>query len=725
MLHQRHPPGEIASDPSPPSSPPVPAAARAPSSLAAAMDERPIKPKAAADPFAVEDPFNTGGAPAPPSGVISAPRERRPAGKGKGKGKAPAVSAEAAAAAEAARNRPAIKPTGLDPSLPDPDPLSASAFQEASEAVRIFGEPLVQCIYSRAFALRESGLKQIAEGVKSGRWNDLAGPSELMHASVPLLLISATDRLPSVFSQGAGALLANLLDFGAALGSTAALTPVLSEMVAKCAETNSRMREAAFSAVMAAASATAALGPGPVSAVILAPLSAKDKARPHVLVSRLELLKMIIGEHGVGKKASIPVDAVLELVKEGLNHAKAEVRSEAIAVAVAVAKVIGAGPVKRGLEDCPDLVKKVLLEEIAEIPDSVAGAGTRGGGGGGRGGGGGGSGGGDAAMGAVAGGAKKPLRKQQPDADASASSVPKRHPPAPQRATGRPPAVNRKGSVDDEDDHEHEDDGGAAIEVKVGHRAASGPKRKEAAVVDLGDVEEEPPRRQAPPRDMRPPPVVTPEPSASAQAPPESTCDFCGASNPAWGEDELNLHMWQSCPMLLPCRLCSNVVHIDEYEGHLLGECAFKHTLNRCPRCQEPVPVTDFKRHVEDKQCNPRKASKGRCPLCHEDIPLGPEGFKRHLLVDICSKNQRSVQQPQKKKVPSNQPATSAPEVSKIPKPKPLTHQQPQTEEQTPPPKPRKVYPELEVTPTNVIKDARSSAKPFPKKITTSGDLFK
>ena len=79
---------------------------------------------------------------------------------------------------------------------------------------------------------------------------------------------------------------------------------------------------------------------------------------------------------------------------------------------------------------------------------------------------------------------------------------------------------------------------------------------------------------------------------------------------------------------------------------HLVEECDNSKDFKRCPRCKEAVHVRDFEQHLDEALCNVAKppSSANRCPLCHQDIkPAGPEGWKRHLLVDICPNNERHV----------------------------------------------------------------------------------
>ena len=46
------------------------------------------------------------------------------------------------------------------------------------------------------------------------------------------------------------------------------------------------------------------------------------------------------------------------------------------------------------------------------------------------------------------------------------------------------------------------------------------------------------------------------------------------------------------------------VVEIASYTEHLLTECELKTNYQRCPRCTEAIPKSDFDEHTAAKSCN-------------------------------------------------------------------------------------------------------------------------
>ena len=125
----------------------------------------------------------------------------------------------------------------------------------------------------------------------------------------------------------------------------------------------------------------------------------------------------------------------------------------------------------------------------------------------------------------------------------------------------------------------------------------------------------------------------------------EHTCQFCGLFNPNFTSEQIDLHQYKECPMLLPCFKCKQIVEISSLNHHFLNECAQKKQFKQCPKCKEAVLIKDYEAHIADKSCNPFKSSNvcNRCPLCHNDItPNGKVGWEIHLLEQMCPNNPRT-----------------------------------------------------------------------------------
>ena len=127
----------------------------------------------------------------------------------------------------------------------------------------------------------------------------------------------------------------------------------------------------------------------------------------------------------------------------------------------------------------------------------------------------------------------------------------------------------------------------------------------------------------------------------------EHTCQFCGCFNPNWNSDQIEIHQFKECPMLIPCFKCNQIVEIKDLNYHYMNECQFKSEFKIHPKCKEPVLKVDYDNHDKDNNCNPFKSPNlcNRCPLCHMDItPAGNVGWEVHLLQQTCPNNPRSNQ---------------------------------------------------------------------------------
>ena len=125
----------------------------------------------------------------------------------------------------------------------------------------------------------------------------------------------------------------------------------------------------------------------------------------------------------------------------------------------------------------------------------------------------------------------------------------------------------------------------------------------------------------------------------------EHTCQFCGLYNPNFTSEQIDLHQYKECPMLLPCIKCKQIVEVSNLTNHSLNECAQKKQFKQCQRCREAILIKDFEAHTADKSCNPFKTGNvsNRCPLCHNDItPGGKVGWEIHLLEQLCPNNPRT-----------------------------------------------------------------------------------
>ncbi|KAF5298712.1 hypothetical protein FQA39_LY11722 [Lamprigera yunnana] len=132
-------------------------------------------------------------------------------------------------------------------------------------------------------------------------------------------------------------------------------------------------------------------------------------------------------------------------------------------------------------------------------------------------------------------------------------------------------------------------------------------------------------------------------PSNNSQAEEgEKICIFCQESETTIFETSksMNSHYWRSCPMLVRCNECSQVVEVAALCEHLLIECEQKEFYTQCSQCTEAIKLNNFNEH--SPVCKELREGHNRCPLCHVNIEDAENSWKIHLMGERpCLKNTR------------------------------------------------------------------------------------
>lgn len=119
-------------------------------------------------------------------------------------------------------------------------------------------------------------------------------------------------------------------------------------------------------------------------------------------------------------------------------------------------------------------------------------------------------------------------------------------------------------------------------------------------------------------------------------------CIFCGQSEVAIFaiSNSMNSHYWRSCPMLVRCAECSQVVEVAALTDHILMDCEHRENYTQCAQCTEPVRLDELQEH--ELCCTEIAEGCNRCPLCHENLEDEEFVWKKHLMGERpCTKNAR------------------------------------------------------------------------------------
>jgi centrosomal protein CEP104 len=117
-------------------------------------------------------------------------------------------------------------------------------------------------------------------------------------------------------------------------------------------------------------------------------------------------------------------------------------------------------------------------------------------------------------------------------------------------------------------------------------------------------------------------------------------CMFCGASDPGWNEDALDLHYWKDCTFLTPCPACAQVVEIAGLADHLLDECEHRGLYINCEVTGLAVREDDYADFQRSEQYRAAPEEHFYCPLCYQACPDNDAAWKRHISMQ-CAQNTR------------------------------------------------------------------------------------
>ena len=122
-----------------------------------------------------------------------------------------------------------------------------------------------------------------------------------------------------------------------------------------------------------------------------------------------------------------------------------------------------------------------------------------------------------------------------------------------------------------------------------------------------------------------------------------NACEFCGYYKPHITKDELNIHQYKDCPMLMQCDNCKQIIEISNLNNHLLNECDFKEKYIKCNRCKLVVEKESLSEHQVSDNCFDVNEDKEKlCPLCHLNI-MTEDIWKIHFLENGCQGNIRII----------------------------------------------------------------------------------
>ena len=235
--------------------------------------------------------------------------------------------------------------------LPVPEPMAVGATagegNDLADLVRLVGEYVVRCLLSKTWGLREAAVlkaKLLLPELEAAN-----GAAVLVSPLCRLLQTGADDKIAQVFLTSLQLLEECCGLFGrlrvGARDLQHKLDGTTNTLVLKLGDNQPRVREAAFDALLALA-ACPPVGCDFVVKVAIRKLPKRQTGKVwRPLASRLQLLRDLVDEYGVGSASGLTADLAMGFVKENeaTSHTFQEVRDAARELTVSLYKRLGDG----------------------------------------------------------------------------------------------------------------------------------------------------------------------------------------------------------------------------------------------------------------------------------------------------------------------------------------------------------------------------------------------
>eukprot|EP00597_Dinobryon_sp_UTEXLB2267_P016523 CAMPEP_0201094330 /NCGR_PEP_ID=MMETSP0812-20130820/2657_1 /ASSEMBLY_ACC=CAM_ASM_000668 /TAXON_ID=98059 /ORGANISM="Dinobryon sp., Strain UTEXLB2267" /LENGTH=350 /DNA_ID=CAMNT_0047346849 /DNA_START=40 /DNA_END=1092 /DNA_ORIENTATION=+ len=332
--------------------------------------------------------------------------------------------------------------------------------------------------------------------------------------------------------------------------------PVITHLIEKLNDGNLRLREIAKKGLQVLAEANN-VGPAAVGLHALKALPEKQKTAWRPIAARLQLLRDLVSDFGVGSSSGLYVEALLNFPKSvsAFSNSNVEVRDAAKELVVAIQRVAGTAAV----ESILSLLRPIQLNDYK------------------------------AAFSASEEAAEADKKQRQAGNGDHRTAKQLQHPP--HNPGGKVPTTAAK--VD-----------------PANHQMNS--QQEDFNDQEGGD----------PPQDF-------------------TSCMFCGFHDPQWTENDLDVHYWKDCPLLISCPSCAQIVEIAGLPEHLLDECDAKDSYVSCNVTGLAIRSAEFADWQQDPKCCPAPHNCMYCPLCLSSVEDSDEAWLQHL-NSACPRNMRT-----------------------------------------------------------------------------------
>eukprot|EP00931_Biecheleriopsis_adriatica_P088314 TRINITY_DN6265_c0_g2_i1.p1 TRINITY_DN6265_c0_g2~~TRINITY_DN6265_c0_g2_i1.p1 ORF type:complete len:745 (+),score=159.84 TRINITY_DN6265_c0_g2_i1:62-2236(+) len=263
--------------------------------------------------------------------------------------------------------------------LGQPDPLPVTLQKEVEPLCMLFGEYVVQCLYSKSWSLRDAALQKLALQLRSGEAvQQCQDVDRLLDAYATILARTVPDKNVQVFHSSAALLQAvchELLDGQGRAGPRqvqASLEPLLPILADRLGDANARAEKTARDVHLDLARCSG-VGAAFTAQCLLRPPK-KKTVPPRVYSSRLQLLAALVTEFGVqpSSRDGIALEAAAQLAMDWFSNPAAEVRESAVRLIAACYSHVGLGRIERYLSNLRQAQREVFDAEFQRVSSGGA-----------------------------------------------------------------------------------------------------------------------------------------------------------------------------------------------------------------------------------------------------------------------------------------------------------------------------------------------------------------
>ncbi|EDV23945.1 uncharacterized protein TRIADDRAFT_57690 [Trichoplax adhaerens] len=490
----------------------------------------------------------------------------------------------------------------------EPEPLTDKQLREASDVLDVLGLDIVKGIYSRNWSIREKSFLNLSNKVRDSEAPIASSDSkEVVRGCIFALKKGTKDNVFSVYSRVLELMRILLTQYMTKANSNCSkpefanvVEKILPLLILKTGETAVRLRTVTMDFILEIAKYPEIQPPR------------------RLAESRIELLASLHKEFGLGKKSGMTISNMMNFLNVCLDHTAGEVRDGAIKSIFELYKVSGNEVRKHLPPDEPNIRKSTKYRIIFEGFDKIDGKPTA------------------AELKKQAEAAEKDKQKEIQALKAQLNQL-KQMTNAQQQGDPNLAQIQEAESNDSNNLHMPQDTDKSADRVnksrnrsksKLISRRSSHRPEDTASVATMG--------------------------TEGDQLGLEKTCIFCGEVNENFSEQGLDIHYWKSCPMLMKCQHCTQVVEISNMNDHLTSECESKEKFTNCPTCGKAVLSDTLQQHENSSDCI--KSEKPLCYLCRLEIENDTdEAWKAHLMESgRCEANKRRLDKNKEKKPKTN-----------------------------------------------------------------------